>query len=89
MSAPATVDLSCAELVELVTDYLEGRLPLDDRTRFETHLCFCAPCRTYLAQLRGAVAAAGRLSEEALPADARDALLAAFRAWRRGPGGAP
>jgi anti-sigma factor RsiW len=89
MSAPERIDLSCQELVELVTDYLERRMSVDERSRFEMHLCYCAPCRTYLAQVRATVGAAGRVGEETLPADARDALLAAFRGWRRGPGGTP
>ncbi len=89
MSAPGREDLTCRELVELVTDYLERRLPRAERTRFELHLGHCPPCRVYLAQLRATVAAAGRLREESLPAEARDALLAAFRGFRRGTGGAP
>lgn len=89
MRGPDPIDLSCSELVELVTDYLEGRLSIAERTRFEMHLCCCPPCRTYLAQIRATVAAAGRLTEETLPPDARDALLAAFRGWRRGAGGDP
>ncbi len=78
------VDLSCSELVELVTDYLEARLPSDDRTRFELHLVYCEPCRTYLAQMRQAVAAAGKLTEASIGPDARRGLLEVFRAWKRG-----
>lgn len=81
-------DLACRELVELVTDYLEGRLPEDDRARFDEHLAGCDGCGTYLAQLRQVVAVAGALEEEAIPPDARDALLRAFRGWKR-PGGPP
>lgn len=80
-------DLSCKELVELVTDYVEDRLQPSVRTRFEMHLGYCVPCRTYLAQMRETVKLAGRLSEETLPAGAKEALLAAFRGWRRGEGG--
>jgi hypothetical protein len=82
-------DLSCQELVELVTDYIEDRLTAWLRTRFEMHLSYCAPCRIYLAQMRETVTLAGRLSEEALPAGAKEALLAAFRGWHRGGGGQP
>jgi anti-sigma factor RsiW len=80
-------DLSCKELVELVTDYAEDRLSASVRTRFEMHLSYCAPCRIYLAQMRETVKLAGRLPEEALPAGAKEALLAAFRGWRQGEGG--
>jgi anti-sigma factor RsiW len=80
-------DLTCRELVELVTDYLEDRLPADDRTRLELHLSSCDGCRTYLQQIRRVLATAGKVAEESIAPDARDALLDAFRGWRRGSGG--
>lgn len=82
-----SVDLSCSELVELVTDYLEATLSLDERTRFELHLVYCEPCRTYLAQMRQAVAVAGRLAEAWIGPDVRRELLEVFRAWKRERGG--
>ena len=81
------VDLECKELVELVTDYLEERLSADDRTRFELHLGFCDPCRTYLRQMRQVLAVTGRLTEDSLAPAARDSLLRAFHAWKSGQGG--
>ncbi|BDG06066.1 anti-sigma factor family protein [Anaeromyxobacter oryzae] len=83
MSAPDPKELSCRELVELASDYVEGRLSLGDRTRFEMHLCWCPPCRTYLRQIRETIETAGRLTEEDLGAGAREALLAAFRGWKQ------
>jgi anti-sigma factor RsiW len=80
-------DLSCRELVELVTDYLEARLSLEDRTRLELHLGYCDWCRTYLRQMRQVRDAVGQLTEESIPAEAKSALLAAFRDWKRGSGG--
>jgi predicted anti-sigma-YlaC factor YlaD len=74
--------LSCRELVELVTDYLEGRLSWADRNRVEAHLGVCEPCRTYLDQMRSTIAATGRVREEDLSEDAKTALLDAFRSWR-------
>jgi len=74
-------EMTCAELVELVTDYLEDALPAAERRRFEEHLGACSHCLGYLAQVRLTVAAAGRLREDTLPADVRDALLHAFRGW--------
>ncbi len=79
-------DISCRELVELVTDYLEARLSLDDRTRFELHLVYCDWCRTYLRQMRRVVSASRALREESLAPRARDALLGAFRRWKEGGG---
>jgi anti-sigma factor RsiW len=80
-------DLSCRELVELVTDYLEAKLSTEDRTRFEMHLTYCDSCRTYVRQMRQVVDGAGKLTEETIDPRARDALLAAFRGWKGGSGG--
>jgi anti-sigma factor RsiW len=87
MSAGAPAELSCQELVELVTEYLEAKLPVAERTRFETHLVWCPPCRTYLAQMRETMRVAGRLSEAAVPDDAKRELLAAFKRWKTEGGG--
>jgi anti-sigma factor RsiW len=80
----ATVDdLTCRELVKLVTDYLEGELPLGERRRFEEHLGGCSVCPHYVEQLRATIRVLGKLGEEDVPAPARDALLEVFRAWKR------
>jgi anti-sigma factor RsiW len=76
-------EMPCRELVELITDYLEGRLSPVDRSRFEAHLDECEACRTYLDQFRRTIRVLGRLPEESLSAEARDTLLAAFRDWSR------
>ena len=76
-------EMPCRELVELITDYLEDCLSPIDRARFEAHLAECEACRAYLEQFRQTIRALGRLSEESLPADARHALLEAFRGWSR------
>jgi anti-sigma factor RsiW len=81
---PAAMD--CNELVELVTDYLEGKLPQADVERFEAHLEECEACATYIEQIRQSVAVVGTLSEETLPQGAADALLAEFRDWKRARG---
>jgi anti-sigma factor RsiW len=77
-------EMTCKQLVELVTDFLEGRLPPDERTRFEMHLCYCDWCAEYVRQLREVVRTAGEIREESIEPEARDALLAAFRGWKRG-----
>jgi anti-sigma factor RsiW len=78
-------DLTCQELVELVTDYLEGALAPAERTRFESHLAGCQGCRAYLAQARRTIDLSGRLEEEDVPEETRERLLRAFRAWKAGP----
>ena len=76
--------ITCQELVELVTDYLEGALPTGQRERFEAHLSTWPGCEDYLQQMRLTIGATGRLSEDSLEPNTRDALLALFRDWKRG-----
>jgi anti-sigma factor RsiW len=75
--------LSCQELVELVTDYLADRLPPAARERFETHLALCEGCDNYVDQMRTTIALTGRLTEAAISPPAKEALLSAFRDWKR------
>jgi anti-sigma factor RsiW len=80
-----TVDLeqlSCRELVELVTDYLEGDLSEDERARFDHHISRCDGCRAYLEQMRQTIDLLGHLPPAALSAEAERDLLEAFRGWR-------
>ena len=74
--------LSCQELVELVTDYLEGALPAYDRARFDGHIEACDGCTRYLAQIRVTIELTGRLTHEQLDPAAEAALLEAFRDWK-------
>ena len=76
--------LSCQELVELVTEYLEGALSVEDTARFEEHIGRCAGCAAYLEQIRQTIALAGRLTPESLSPEAERELLEAFRGWRSG-----
>ena len=73
--------LSCQELVELVTDYLEGALSKDEAARFESHIGLCDGCNVYLEQIRQTIVATGRISVDALTPEAERALLDAFRGW--------
>jgi anti-sigma factor RsiW len=73
--------LSCQELVELVTDYLEGALPLEEHERVERHLGICRGCHTYVEQFRQTIELTGRLTVEDVSPEAELALLEAFRAW--------
>ena len=74
--------LSCQEVVELVTDYLDGALSADDATLFEQHLNFCEGCVWYVDQIRTTVETLGEVREEDVPPEAKDRLMAAFRDWR-------
>ena len=74
--------MKCREVVELMTDYLEGALSREDSARFEDHLAGCDGCRAYLEQMRTARRVTGRLADEPVPPALRDELVAAFRNWR-------
>jgi anti-sigma factor RsiW len=77
-----TDEMTCRELVELVTDYFEGTLPEPDLMRFDEHLEECPYCVTYLDQMRQTIRVLGRITEESISAEARDQLLEAFRGWK-------
>ena len=74
--------LNCQELVELVTDYLEGALDERDLGAFERHLEHCDGCREYVEQLRATIEITGKLTPEDLSPAAEATLLQAFRGWR-------
>ncbi|MGZ4333326.1 MAG: anti-sigma factor family protein [Gaiellaceae bacterium] len=78
-----TEALSCQELIELVTDYLEGALDDRDVRAFEGHLAGCNGCTEYVEQLRTTIRLTGMLTPDDLSASAESALLQAFRDWKR------
>jgi anti-sigma factor RsiW len=84
MSEVEGPQMSCKELVEVITEYLEGTLPAEDRTRFGRHLAGCDGCQAYLDQMRQTIGALGRLPPESLSPEAETKLLEAFRGWREG-----
>jgi predicted anti-sigma-YlaC factor YlaD len=75
--------LTCREVVELITDYLENELPLEDRRRVESHLWECEGCTSYLEQMRETIRLTGMLTEEQIPEQQKRELLEAFRSWTR------
>jgi anti-sigma factor RsiW len=76
-------EMTCRELVDVITDYLEGKLSKTDRLRFEEHLADCPYCANYLDQMRTTIEALGELPDESLPPAARHHLLEAFRGRQR------
>jgi predicted anti-sigma-YlaC factor YlaD len=77
-----TKELTCRELAELVTEYLEGALLPTEQVRFEQHLSMCDGCRNHVEQMRKTVRLLGRLTEERISPEAQRDLLAAFRNWK-------
>ena len=82
MSVSAAGQITCREIVEIVTEYLEGTLPPEERARFDQHLLTCGACVMYLDQMRETIRIAGKLTEAALAPEQKEALMAAFRSWR-------
>jgi anti-sigma factor (TIGR02949 family) len=74
--------MRCREVVELMTEYLEGTLSPGDRARFEEHLSGCDGCSAYLEQLRTTRRVLGRLSDEPVPEPLKAELLRAFKDWK-------
>jgi len=75
-------EMACQELVEVITDYLEGTLAELDRARFETHLASCRACQEYVEQMKALVRLTGKLTVRSLEPQTVDSLLGAFRRWR-------
>jgi anti-sigma factor (TIGR02949 family) len=75
-------ELTCAEVVELITSYLDRRLSAADAERFEEHVAFCDGCSTYVEQMRATIGATGHVRGEDVPAELRDRLFATFRELR-------
>ena len=83
--AVSTHDITCQEIVEIITDFLEGALPVDERDLVERHLAMCTWCQTYLDQMQHTLTVAGRLREDDVPQPMLDALADAFVAHRARP----
>ena len=76
--------LTCHEVVELITDYLEDALPSNVRVRVDEHLAVCDGCTRYLDQMRETIRLTGMLTEEQVTEEQKAGLIEAFRTWARG-----
>ena len=82
MSSARTI--TCIELTEVLTDYLEGTMAVEDRAALEAHIALCEGCATYVEQMRQVIRTVHELHPAQVEATAPDSLLEAFRAWKRG-----
>jgi anti-sigma factor RsiW len=73
--------LTCHEVVDIITDYLDDALSPGDRRRVAEHLAICDGCTAYLEQMRETIRLTGMLTEEQIPDDQKQRLLEAFRTW--------
>lgn len=80
-AAAAGTAITCQEVVELVTDYLEGELDAGTRAELEAHLALCPGCGAYLAQMRQTIDTLGHVPLETLSEQAQHDLVAAFRTF--------
>ncbi len=76
--------LTCRDVVELLSDFLEDGLAPRARARVQAHLATCPECAAYLEQLRATIGTLGRLREHDIPPPLLDRLVVAFRGWRGG-----
>jgi anti-sigma factor RsiW len=74
--------ITCQEVVELVTGYLEGALSTEETDLFEQHINFCDGCDWYVDEMRTTVATVGKIEEEDIPDEIREKLMTAFRDWK-------
>ena len=84
----AVHDVRCREVVELVTDFLEGALPVERRDLFERHIAMCTWCQSYMDQMRHTLDVMGRIREDDVPPELVEELASAFRLERSGGGSA-
>lgn len=76
-------ELTCKEIVELVTDYLEQTLVSDMRARFEEHVSGCPGCQTYIEQVQQTISMLRKLTEEPTLPESKEELLEIFRSWKQ------
>jgi anti-sigma-K factor RskA len=88
LSDPGAFDGDCQDVVELVTEYLEGTLPAGVRPAFEAHLRECPDCVEIVEQFRATIAAVGAVHHPSLPSSTQRRLVDAFRDLIRRPGDA-
>lgn len=75
--------LTCQELTELVTDYLEGRMSSQERLEFDKHVGLCRHCRAYLREMQTTVALLGQVPGEPVPDHLMDELRERFAEWKK------
>lgn len=71
--------LTCQEVVELITDYLEHILLPSQTALFEAHMAGCVDCTTYLRQIERTIRLLHELRAAPVAAFTRDSLLQIFR----------
>lgn len=81
--------LTCRDLTEIVTDYVEGRMGVWDRLRFQLHIGMCTACREYVRQMQVTRAVVGHVHAPPIPDEVKEELIKRFRDWKEGDDVAP
>lgn len=66
--------LTCKQLVEHASDFLDARLSLRERLSVRVHLALCVNCRRFIRQMKVSQAVLRQLPDAAIPE--LDVLLA-------------
>ena len=72
-------DMACQELVEVLTEYLDGALGAHDRARLEAHLAICDDCQAYVEQFNTTIRLADSFEQTKLTPELRNILTKTFR----------
>jgi hypothetical protein len=76
-------NLTCKEVVELMTEFLGNTMEAKERVLLEQHLLVCPPCTLHLGQVRATIDLAALLRTAPAPCDGNEDLLERFRQWTR------
>jgi predicted anti-sigma-YlaC factor YlaD len=76
-------ELTCQEVVELVTEYLENVLLPEARKRLEEHVDNCPGCASYIEQIQLTIGMLRQLADEPVFPTMKQELLQRFRNWKK------
>lgn len=75
--------LTCRQIYDLITEFDDGALSMDERRQFESHVVFCPPCRGFVSQIRTTTRRLGQDTGIELPSELEESIVASFRAWKQ------
>jgi anti-sigma factor RsiW len=67
---------ACSKILNLLVDYLEGRLPVETHAELDSHLSACSSCVAQLRTYKSTISLLHSLHEEDLPDELRMTLHA-------------
>jgi hypothetical protein len=73
--------MNCNELVEKVTDYLDGALPQEDQVRWQQHVAVCVGCVGHLDEVDTMLGLMSSIEPEPIDCGLEDNLVSIYRQW--------